>query len=306
MKYVFYISILTLFVSCGNVTSKHKFSIIYEFENPNNVSANEKNGTVETLNNRLEKFASKYEVKLNHKQQIEIKLSTDFNLEAVNAIVTNPGKLDFWDIIKPEETGTFFLEANDILRNGNDSINPIVDLIQPNAYGYGIFSVAIKDTLQMSKYLNSKEIRQLLRAHFKRSKFLFGLPDDNGYLPLYMVKTTSGDLAFVNETHIVDARQTFSFNNRPSVSMKMNKLGADRWERMTQLAYERGSQIAITLNDVVYSAPTVSSGAISGGLTELSGNFTVEEARDFAIILSSKRRIPKLKFVNSSAITDEL
>ena len=89
--------------------------------------------------------------------------------------------------------------------------------------------------------------------------------------------------------------------------MKLILLMHDKhFHLITQLAYERGSQIAITLNDVVYSAPTVSSGAISGGLTELSGNFTVEEARDFAIILSSKRRIPKLKFVNSSAITDEL
>lgn len=61
----------------------------------------------------------------------------------------------------------------------------------------------------------------------------------------------------------------------------------------------------MTLNDEVYSAPTASSGAIKGGETEISGNFTLQEAQDLALIFSSQKRIPKLKFVNSSAINDE-
>ena len=43
-------------------------------------------------------------MRLNNTQQVEIKLSTDFELDAINAIVTNPGKLDFWEFHTPRST----------------------------------------------------------------------------------------------------------------------------------------------------------------------------------------------------------
>ena len=305
MKYFFYISIFIFLFSCGNITPKHKFSIIYEFENIKKISDNDKLETVEVLNKRLDEFASNYQVTLNNKQQIEVKLSTDFELEAVNAIVVNPGKLDFWHVIKLQELGSFFIEANNFYKTENDSTNPLIDLIRPDSYNFGSFSVAVQDTAKIKTLLDNKEVKHLLPIAFKQSKFLFGLLEEDGFLPLYLVKTTPEGIAFVNETHITNARQTYSTTGRPSISMKMNDEGTQRWDRMTELAYQRGSQIAITLNDIVYSAPTVSSGAIKGGRTEIAGNFTVQEAQDLALIFSSQKRIPKLKFVSSSAITDE-
>jgi SecD/SecF fusion protein len=304
MKYIYLLSIVLLF-SCGNVTPKHKYSIIYEFENLINVSDIDKLETVEVLNKRLDEFASNYQVTLNNKQQIEIKLSTDYELEAVNAIVVNPGKLDFWHVIKLQELGSFFIEANNFYKTENDSNNPLIDLIRPDSYNFGSFSVAVQDTAKIKTLLDNKEVKHLLPITLKQSKFLFGLSEGDGFLPLYLVKTTPEGIAFVNETHITNARQTYSTTGRPSISMEMNDEGTQRWERMTELAYQRGSQIAITLNDIIYSAPTVSSGAIKGGRTEIAGNFTIQEAQDLALIFSSQNRIPKLKFVNSSAINDE-
>nr|WP_321237350.1 hypothetical protein [uncultured Psychroserpens sp.] len=305
MKYI-YILTTALLLSCGNGAPKHKFTIIYEFENPESLSANDKQGTIEVLNKRLDKFASNYEVKLNNKQQIEVKISSDVNQERLNSILTNQGKLEFWEVIKAVELRTFITEANEALKKDNDSINPLYDLIQIGSFGYvdGLFSISVKDTTLMRQYLNKKEVRVLIPSELKNSKFLFGIPNEDDHISLYMVKTLPNGQALVNETHIIDAKQNYGSNGRPTVSMKMNELGANRWERMTGVAYQKQSQIAMTLNGLVFSAPTASNGPIVGGNTEIGGGFTIEQTQDLALILSAHQRIPKLKFVNSSAIND--
>ncbi|WP_460218342.1 SecDF P1 head subdomain-containing protein [Psychroserpens sp. MEBiC05023] len=305
MKYIFFISAL-LFLSCGNGTSKPNRLLIYEFENPESVSTNAMQGTIETLNMRLGVLSSNYEVKLNNKQQIEVRLNSEDNQDYLNSMLTNQGKLEFWEVIKASELSTFIMEANEALKKENDSINPLYDLIQSHslAYGQGLFSVAVKDTSLMRQYLNSKEVRLLTPSKFRHSKFLFGIPNLEDHVPLYLVKTPPNGQALVNETHIIDASQIENYIGKPCVSVKMNQIGSNRWERMTGMAYQNQSQIAITLNDLVYTAPTASQGAIKGGNTEISGNFTLREAKDLALILSTHQRIPKLKFVNASAITD--
>lgn len=303
MKY-FYLLSIVLFFSCGNVTPKHKYAIIYEFENLDKITDNDKLGTVEVLNKRLDQFASNYEVRLNNKKQVEIKLSTDYDLDAVNSIITNPGALDFWESVKPGEVAPFFSLIMDLIKAEDDTNQTLFDRVSAPISG-GIFSIETNDIVNFEETFQNKEILTLLPEHIKNVKFLFGLPT-KGSVDLYVVKSTSNGKAFVNETHITDARQTYTQTNRPSISMEMNKKGAERWERMTGIAYQQQSQIAMALNDIVYSAPTASSGAIKGGRTEISGNFTVQEAQDLALIFSSQKRIPKLNFVSSSSITDEV
>ena len=69
---------------------------------------------------------------------------------------------------------------------------------------------------------------------------------------------------------IVDARDTFDQMGKPAVSMQMNGAGARTWEELTGRAFSQKSFIAIALDDVVYSAPGVTSGPISGGRSEIS------------------------------------
>jgi SecD/SecF fusion protein len=302
MKYLYILCIAILF-SCGNITPKHKYAVIYEFENLDKVAANDRQGTIEVLNKRLDQFASSYEVVLNNKQQIEIELRTDLDLEAVNAIITNPGKLDFWECVNARETPSFFLKLFDLIEAEKDTLrNPLKSSSMPHSAG--VMSVDTSDVKRLNVILERKEVVALLPLELKQSKFLFGQPVD-GKVDVYVVKLPPNGIAFVNETHIVEAYQKMSSNNRPSIFMEMNENGTQRWERMTAHAYQQGSQIAITLNNVVYSAPTVSSGPILVGKTEITGDFTIEEAQDLALIFSSQKRIPKLKFVNSSAINDK-
>ena len=55
--------------------------------------------------------------------------------------------------------------------------------------------------------------------------------------------------------------------------MQMNGTGARVWEELTGQAYANETNIAIVLDEMVYSAPGVTSGAISGGRSEITGNF---------------------------------
>ena len=73
----------------------------------------------------------------------------------------------------------------------------------------------------------------------------------------------------------------------PMVSMQMNSTGASIWEEMTGNAYNQSSQIAIVLDNIVYSAPGVTSGPIAGGSSTISGSFTVTEAQDLANVLKA-------------------
>ena len=84
---------------------------------------------------------------------------------------------------------------------------------------------------------------------------------------------------------ITDARQAYQQNGNPSVSMQMNLKGAKVWEEMTGNAFNTAGQIAIVLDEIVYSAPGVTTGPIAGGNSEISGSFTLNEAVDLANVL---------------------
>ena len=67
--------------------------------------------------------------------------------------------------------------------------------------------------------------------------------------------------------------------------MQMNAQGARIWEDLTGVAYAQNSNIAIVLDDIIYSAPGVTRGAISGGRSEITGDFDLNEAIDLANVL---------------------
>ena len=81
---------------------------------------------------------------------------------------------------------------------------------------------------------------------------------------------------------VVDASQSYDQVGAPAVSMQMNGKGARKWEEMTGKAFNDKSNIAIVLDDIVYSAPGVSRGAISGGRSEISGQFTLKRSYRFS------------------------
>ena len=82
---------------------------------------------------------------------------------------------------------------------------------------------------------------------------------------LYALKGNRDNVAPMSGGVIVDAKDSFDQLGKPSVTMQMNAKGAKIWEELTGAAYTQKGYIAIVLDDVVYSAPGVSSGPIAGG-----------------------------------------
>ena len=102
---------------------------------------------------------------------------------------------------------------------------------------------------------------------------------------LYAIRITSrGGTALLDGSVITDAHQDFTNAGGNEISMTMNSEGARDWKRITGENVHKC--IAIVLDDLVYSAPTVN-GEIAGGRSSITGNFTLEEAKDLANILKS-------------------
>tara|TARA_B100001057_G_scaffold371732_1_gene375837 strand:+ start:57 stop:3065 length:3009 start_codon:yes stop_codon:yes gene_type:complete len=181
-------------------------------------------------------------------------------------------------------------------------INPLFDLIRSMGYNGGpvLASFESKDQETISDYLNNPKVRALLAPEQRYVKFVWGIPqfmeteadedtdqevESLELVELYALKGNRENKPQLSGAVITDAKQEFQQNGTPSVTMQMNLKGAKIWEKMTGNAFNTGGQIAIVLDDIVYSAPGVTSGPISGGNSEISGTFTLNEAVDLANVL---------------------
>ncbi len=168
--------------------------------------------------------------------------------------------------------------------------NPLFSLLQPSgARGYaGIGYAHFADTAQINKYFAMPQIKQLFPPEFKPMwtvKPSQAFADEDIY-ELVAIKASSRDgKAPLDGGAVTDARVQYGNNGgSPEVSMTMNAEGANVWARMTK--DNIGRQIAIVLDGMVYSFPNVQS-EISGGSSQITGNFTLEEAEDLANVLKS-------------------
>nr|WP_321237352.1 protein translocase subunit SecDF [uncultured Psychroserpens sp.] len=189
-------------------------------------------------------------------------------------------------------------------------VNPLFDLLGPPRSG-GMLALKLEDKETLQSYLKMQEVRSQLPADARYIKFAFGLPTvdkDTGeeYVDLYALKGNRDNEPELSGGVVTDARQAYSQTNKPTVSMQMNAQGAKTWEEMTGRAFAQKSQIAIVLDDIVYSAPTASNGAISGGNTEISGNFTVKEAEDLANVLRAGKLPARAEIIQADQVGPSL
>lgn len=170
------------------------------------------------------------------------------------------------------------------------SQGPLFDMILTPSYPSALFAVSLENVDKLKSYFNMPQIRASLPVEQRYTKFAFGIPEVNTQtgdeiVNVYALLGNRDNEPELSGAVITDARQSYDNRGNPSVSMQMNAKGAKIWEEMTGRAYSQQSQIAIVLDDIVYSAPGVTNGAISGGNSEISGNFNVKEATDLANVL---------------------
>ncbi|MBQ7253333.1 MAG: protein translocase subunit SecDF [Bacteroidales bacterium] len=131
---------------------------------------------------------------------------------------------------------------------------------------------------------------------FKPSSF-----DKSGqYFELVALKSAAGKGAVLDGGVITSARVNYSqISGAAEVSMTMNSTGSARWEVITE--QNIGKQIAIVMDGLVYSYPNVQN-KISGGSSQITGNFTPEEAEDLATVLKSGKLSTPARIVQEQVV----
>jgi SecD/SecF fusion protein len=196
--------------------------------------------------------------------------------------------------------------AGDTTMNSLDSLQNLnVSPLFAKSNPPGIFRYALTDTAEINRIFKKPEIRSLLPRNV--GVYWANKPDtDYGTtegLQLYFLDLgRSGQPKLTGEV-INEARQDLDEYARPSVSMTMNAAGTRTWAKMTAEAASKTprGRIAIVLDNAVYSAPYVN-GEIPNGNSQISGNFTVEEAKDLANILKAGSLPAPTKIVEEAIV----
>ena len=193
--------------------------------------------------------------------------------------------------------------------------NPLLDKFVSQGGGAILAIVDPKDTASINSYFKRQDIRNLLPADKRYAKFVWGKPsirvDEKTKksvetVELYALKGNRDNQAAMSGGVVTDAKDSFDQLGKPSVTMQMNGKGAKDWEELTGKAYTEKSNIAIVLDDIVYSAPGVTSGPISGGRSEISGVFDVSETKDLANVLRAGKLPAAAEIVQSEVVGPSL
>ena len=295
----------------------------------------------EVLRKRIDKFGVTQPniQRLGTSGRILVELPGAKDVDRVQNLLQSTAQLEFWETYKNDQLVSFLVEANSLLSSkseqvldGNaekdisseiddlladvatqDSIsitsNPILDRIVGQGFQGGpvLAQFAARDSDLIMSYLDQPEIRKLLPSEYRYTRFVWGKPTAEGNIvELYALKSNRDNLAPLSGGVVVDALQTFDQLGNPAVSMQMDSRGARIWENMTGKAFKDASNIAIVLDNIVYSAPGVSSGAISGGRSEITGNFTLNEGIDLANVLRAGKLPASAEIIQSEIVGPSL
>ena len=161
-----------------------------------------------------------------------------------------------------------------------------------------------RDMKQIDEYLAREEVKAMLPRDLKLMWGVKAIDEDGKIFELYAIKSTQRNgRAPLEGDVIVSATDDYDNNGRPSVSMTMNSDGARRWAQLTK--QNIGKPIAIALDGYIYSAPNVQN-EITGGQSQITGQFTQEDTKDLANVLKSGKMPAPAKIVQEDIVGPSL
>lgn len=228
--------------------------------------------------------AAKPETKETEQVQDSTKTDVDALLGGIKADSTETDQL--------QELGPLF----SLFVGGGQQGSPILGYVQT------------KDTVKVNGLLKRQDVRNLLPSDQKYARFVWGKPSKKApdIVELYALKTNREGVPPLSGSVVTGAQDEYDNFGRPVVSMTMSPKGAKIWEELTGKAFAERSNIAIVLDNVVYSAPGVTNGAISGGRSSISGDFSVADAKDLANILRAGKLPAGADIVQSEIVGPSL
>jgi len=154
--------------------------------------------------------------------------------------------------------------------------------------------VNVRDTVKVNELLRRPDVRSIFpsnMAFMYDSKPAEADASGKQMIVLNTIKKSRNQAALLSGEVIAAARQDLDpIRGQPEVSMRMNAEGSRQWKKIT--GQNIGKRVAIVLDNVVYSAPVVQ-GEIPNGNSQISGNFTIDEAKDLAnVLVAGKMPVP--------------
>ena len=182
--------------------------------------------------------------------------------------------------------------------------HPLLSKLQltQGAYGCVVGFAHKRDMDAISELLATPEAQDILPSDVQLKWGVKGMGEgeSSDWYELYAIRVTERNgRAPLEGDVITDAKDEFGQNGRPCVSMQMNVDGARRWAALTKANLHRS--VAIVLDNNVYSAPTVEN-EITGGNSQITGNFTAEDTRDLANVLKSGKMPAPAKIVSEEIV----
>ena len=191
--------------------------------------------------------------------------------------------------------------------------HPLFALLQISQYngqlspGATVGVAMAKDMEKINEYLNMKQVKELLPRNLSLKWGVKAIDEKEQFFELYALKVSNRDGSpALGGDVVTDANADFvqqAGRSEQMVNMVMNAEGAKAWARLTK--ENIGNQIAIVLDEMVYSAPRVND-EITGGRSQITGNFTPEEAKDLANVLKSGKMAASVHIVQEDVVGPSL
>ena len=243
--------------------------------------------------------------------RISVEMPGMNDVDRVKKMLATSAKLQFWEVQQINEIYPYFETLSTAVAAKGDSMGVakntnLLNLLQLNSLrNAGVANIKISDTAAINKILKSKIAQDLRPSNIKYTKFMWGYkPElgDESNLTLYAIRSNISQKAPVDGA-VETARINYDELGRIVVDMQMDSKGAKEWKTMTEKNVNR--PVAVTLDEVVYTAPNVNE-PIPNGRTQISGNFSQDEAQDLVNVLGAGKLPAGAKIVQAEVVGPSL
>ena len=241
-----------------------------------------------TVAEKLQSTANLQFFETYEREEIQLALSQASQLstqpEIVEEEITDSTTIDSLTLAKKDTAKKFESKPLTALTKSNASLDTYLKPGQAVSIGFA----SLQDKEKVDKIIRRKDIQALfpedLKFMWSASPEKMNKSDKDGSYVLYAVKVPMNGKAQVGGKDIKNASKGLDqASGQVTVDLSMTLEGSDKWAKMT--SDNVGKCVAITMDDVVYSAPRVNE-AITRGNTQISGSFTIEDAEDLAGLLN--------------------
>ena len=243
--------------------------------------------------------------------RISVEMPGIKDIDRVKKMLATSAKLQFWEVQTIQEVLPYLDQLSTVAAAKADSIGVpknvnLMNMLQLNSLkASGVGNIKLSDTAAVNKILNSKIAKDLRPANIKYTQFMWGYKPESGdenNLVLYAIRGNISQKAPVDGA-VESARVNYDELGRVVVDMQMDSKGSKEWKTMTSKNVNKS--VAVSLDNVVYTAPNVMN-EIPNGRTQISGNFSQEEAQDLVNVLGAGKLPASAKIVQADVVGPSL